>query len=309
MEKALRGIQELGIELPLWKGQDSLWEGTSCQKLDGKKLSQTLLTQLKQIHLSRKQPPKLVVVLVGKDPASQVYVANKEKACQSAGVETQTYRCDPEEWNQNRLLDLIGALNQDPSVHGILVQLPLPGGFDPQVIMDAIHPTKDVDGFLAQNLGMLAQGRSEGFLSCTPFGIMVLLASYGISLASKHVVVAGRSNIVGKPMGLLALMENATLTLVHSHTRQLELHTNQAEIVICAIGKPEFFGPKHFKEGAIVVDVGIHRKPDGSGKLTGDVSGECVGKLGALTPVPGGVGPMTIAMLCLNTALAARRLA
>lgn len=246
----------------------------------------------------------LAVVQVGADPASTVYVNNKKKACAFCGIHSQAYEL-PETTSQQELLELIGGLNRDPEVNGILVQLPLPSHIDEDLIIRAISPEKDVDGFHPMSVGALCIGQ-EGFLSCTPAGIIQLLKRSRIEMDGKECVIVGRSNIVGKPMSLLLLRENGTVTVCHSHTRNLAEITRRADILIVAIGKPKFITADYVKEGAVVIDVGIHRDP--ANKLCGDVDFESVApKCSAITPVPGGVGPMTIAMLMHNCIESASR--
>jgi methylenetetrahydrofolate dehydrogenase (NADP+)/methenyltetrahydrofolate cyclohydrolase len=237
------------------------------------------------------------VIQVGSDPASSVYVGNKKKACAYIGIKSLSYEL-PEETTQEELLALIDKLNKDASVHGILCQLPLPAHIDEDAVIGAISPKKDVDGFHPQNVGALVIGQ-QGFVSCTPAGIIQLLKRSGIDIAGKHCVVIGRSNIVGKPMALLMLRENATVTICHSRTANLAEICREADILIVAIGKPQFIGAEYVKDGAVVIDVGIHR--DADNKLCGDVKyDEVAEKASHITPVPGGVGPMTIAMLMHN---------
>ena len=247
--------------------------------------------------------PGLAVVLVGEDPASQVYVRNKIRACEELGIRSQDHRL-PADTTQERLLELIGELNTDPAVHGILVQLPLPKQISDQAVIAAIDPKKDVDAFHPQNVGKIVQGNYD-FLPCTPAGVMALLRSTGVPIAGKECVVIGRSNIVGKPMALLMLHEHATVTICHSRTRDLAEVCRRADILIVAIGKARFVTAGMVKEGAVVIDVGMDR--DENGKLCGDVDFAGVEpKAGYITPVPGGVGPMTITMLMQNTITAAR---
>ena len=239
----------------------------------------------------------MAVIQVGKDPASSVYVNNKKKACAYIGVESLAYEL-PEETTEQELVDLVEKLNQDDEVNGILVQLPLPKHINEEKIIQTISPKKDVDGFHMQNVGALCVG-SKGYVSCTPLGIIELLKRSGIEIAGKRCVVLGRSNIVGKPMSLLLLRENGTVTVCHSRTQDLKEITKQADILVVAIGKPKFVDETFVKEGAVVIDVGIHRNPEN--KLCGDVDFEKVAPhTSAITPVPGGVGPMTIAMLMNN---------
>jgi methylenetetrahydrofolate dehydrogenase (NADP+)/methenyltetrahydrofolate cyclohydrolase len=276
--------------------------------IDGKATSQAIKDELKaKVEEIRKTKgesavPTLAVVLVGDDPASAVYVRNKKKACEYIGIGSRSIEL-PAETCEEELLALIDDLNGDAAVTGILVQLPLPAHIDENKVIERISPEKDVDGFNPVNAGRLFTGR-PGFVSCTPAGIVELLKRHDINIAGKHCVVVGRSNIVGKPMALLMLKENATVTVCHSKTVNLQEITKQADILICAIGKPRFFGAEYVKDGAVVVDVGIHRMEDG--KLCGDVRfDEVEPKCSAITPVPGGVGPMTIAMLMYNCVQAA----
>lgn len=246
--------------------------------------------------------PCLAVIQVGDDPASSVYVNNKKKACAYIGVESRAFHLD-QNAGEKDLLDLIDRLNRDDSVHGILVQLPIPDQMNENKVIRAISPDKDVDGFHPQSVGSLSIGE-EGFVSCTPAGIIQLLKRSGISIEGKEAVVVGRSNIVGKPMAMLLLRENATVTVCHSRTKDLAAICRRADILVAAIGKPEFFDDTYVKEGACVIDVGIHRGEDG--RLCGDVDFDKVSPLAsAITPVPGGVGPMTIAMLMSNVVEAA----
>lgn len=239
----------------------------------------------------------LAVIQVGADPASTVYVGNKKKACEYIGIRSLAYEL-PEETTEEELLDLITELNERKDVNGILVQLPLPKHINEEKVLDRIDPKKDVDGFHPQNVGALCIGKT-GFVSCTPAGIIQLLKRSGIEIAGKECVVVGRSNIVGKPMALLLLRENGTVTVAHSRTRDLKEVTRRADILVVAIGKPRMITADYVKEGAVVIDVGIHRNENN--KLCGDVDFESVEPLcSAITPVPGGVGPMTIAMLMNN---------
>ena len=241
--------------------------------------------------------PHLAVIVAGDNPASQVYVRNKENACLRAGIRSTILRL-PESCTQKELEGAVAALNADQSVHGILVQLPLPAQIDADKVIRAIAPEKDVDGFHPENVGKLVIGE-PGFVSCTPAGIIQLLKRSGIKMEGKHCVIIGRSNIVGKPMALLMLRENATVTIAHSKTQNLPELCKTADILIVAIGKPQFITADYIKEGAVVIDVGIHR--DENNKLCGDVRyDEVAPHTSAITPVPGGVGPMTIAMLMHN---------
>lgn len=245
----------------------------------------------------------LAVVMIGSDPASSVYVRNKIKACEEAGIRSFAHFL-PENVSQEEALALVGSLAQDKSVHGILVQLPLPAHIDPEKLLAAIPPEKDVDGFSAEHIGRLALAE-EGIVACTPLGVMELLKRYKINVVGKHAVVLGRSNIVGRPMALLLLNADATVTVCHSKTARLKEECARADILIAAVGKPKFVGADMVKEGAVVVDVGINRV---NGVLCGDVDFEAVKeKVSYITPVPGGVGPMTIAMLLKNVCDAAER--
>ena len=247
--------------------------------------------------------PTLAVVLVGEDKASQTYVRAKEKACNEYGIKSVAHRLS-ENTTQNELLALINVLNLDDSIHGILVQLPLPKHIDTNVVLAAIDPQKDVDGFHAVNVGKLVSGL-DGFVPCTPLGVMEILKEYGIDVAGLNAVVIGRSNIVGKPMANLLLNASATVTVTHSKTKNLKEICKNADLIVAAIGKPFFLKADMVKEGAVVVDVGINRLDDG--RLVGDVDfDEVAPKCSYITPVPGGVGPMTIAMLLNNTILAAQ---
>jgi methylenetetrahydrofolate dehydrogenase (NADP+)/methenyltetrahydrofolate cyclohydrolase len=277
--------------------------------IDGKAISQELKNELKEEVAQLKAAGKecaLAVIQVGTDPASSVYVGNKKKACAYIGIESLSYEL-PEETTEEELLALIQRLNEDSKVNGILCQLPLPKHMNEQKITQAISPKKDVDGFHTQNVGALVVG-NPGFVSCTPAGIVELLHRSGIEIAGKHCVVIGRSNIVGKPMALLMLRENATVTVCHSRTENLKEICRSADILIVAIGKPQFITADYVREGAVVIDVGIHR--DENNKLCGDVKFDEVKEVAsAITPVPGGVGPMTITMLMHNCVEAMKLLA
>ena len=239
----------------------------------------------------------LAVIQVGSDPASGVYVRNKKRACEECGIKSLSYEL-PEETSEEELLSLIGRLNADREVNGILVQLPLPEQIDEDKVIQAIDVAKDVDGFHPMSAGALCTGQ-KGFVSCTPAGIIELLKRSNIEISGKECVVAGRSNIVGKPAALLLLRENGTVTLCHSKTADLKEVTKRADILVVAVGRPKFITADYVKEGAVVIDVGIHRNENG--KLCGDVDFDSVApKCSAITPVPGGVGPMTIAMLMSN---------
>lgn len=268
--------------------------------IDGKLISKQLKDELKsEVEQLKKAGKKcaLAVIQVGDDAASSVYVGNKKKACEYIGIESLSYKL-PENTSEDELLALIEKLNADSNVHGILCQLPLPKHMNEEHIVKAISPEKDVDGFHVENVGALVTG-TEGFVSCTPAGIIELLKRSDVTIEGKHCVVIGRSNIVGKPMALLLLRENATVTVCHSKTRNLRDICKQADILVVAIGKPLYIDASYVKKGATVVDVGIHR--DENNKLCGDVDFQKVEPVcGAITPVPGGVGPMTIAMLMKN---------
>ena len=270
------------------------------QIIDGKKISAEIKEELKEQAAQLKAAGvegTLAVIQVGDDPASSVYVRNKKKACEYIGIHSRAFEL-PESVTQSELLKLIADLNADDSVNGILVQLPVPDHIDEKKIINAISPDKDVDGFHPQSVGSLTIGQ-PGFVSCTPAGIIELLKRSGVEIDGKNCVIAGRSNIVGKPMALLMLRENATVTIAHSHTKNLKEICRQADILIVAIGKKEFITGDYIKEGAVVIDVGIHR--DENNKLSGDVKyEEAEKKASMITPVPGGVGPMTIAMLMHN---------
>lgn len=268
--------------------------------IDGKLISKQLKDELRsEVEQLKKAGKKcaLAVIQVGDDAASSVYVGNKKKACEYIGIESLSYKL-PENTSEDELLALIEKLNADSNVHGILCQLPLPKHMNEEHIVKAISPEKDVDGFHVENVGALVTG-SEGFVSCTPAGIIELLKRSNVTIEGKHCVVIGRSNIVGKPMALLLLRENATVTVCHSKTRNLQDICKQADILVVAMGKPLYIDASYVKKGATVVDVGIHR--DENNKLCGDVDFQKVEPVcEAITPVPGGVGPMTIAMLMKN---------
>lgn len=248
--------------------------------------------------------PGLAVVIVGEDPASQVYVANKEKACAELGMYSEKYAL-PAETTQEELLALVDTLNQKEEIHGILVQLPLPEHLDEKAVINRIDPAKDVDAFHPVNVGKIMIGDYD-FVPCTPAGIMELIRESGVEIEGKECVVIGRSNIVGKPMSMLLLHQNGTVTVCHSRTKDLAEVTRRADILVASVGIAHFVTADMVKEGAVVIDVGINRLENG--KLTGDVDFEAVEKIaGAITPVPGGVGPMTITMLMRNTLTAAKR--
>lgn len=268
--------------------------------IDGKKISDEIKAEVRQRTDALKEQGvevTLAVIQVGNNPASSVYVRNKKKACETVGIRSLSYEL-PEETTENELLDLIAELNQREDVNGILLQLPLPDHINEDKMLLAISPKKDVDGFHPQNVGALVVG-DFGFVSCTPAGIIELLKRSNVEMEGKNCVVIGRSNIVGKPMALLMLRENATVTICHSKTKNLKEICKEADILIVAIGKPKYVNKDYIKEGAVVIDVGIHR--DENNKLCGDVDYDDVVDLcSAITPVPGGVGPMTICMLMKN---------
>lgn len=275
------------------------------QLIDGKLISQQIKDELKEKVASLKAQGKeigMAVIQVGNDPASSVYVGNKKKACAYIGIRSESYEL-PEETTQEELLSLIEKLNNDNNIHGILVQLPVPKHINEDTIIKAISPKKDVDGFHPQSVGALSIGQ-PGFVSCTPAGVIQLLKRSDVSIDGKNCVVIGRSNIVGKPMALLLLRENGTVTITHSHTNNLKEICKQADILVVAIGRPKMIDASYVKEGAVVIDVGIHRNENN--KLCGDVDFDSVEPVASkITPVPGGVGPMTIAMLMNNCVEAA----
>ncbi|MFZ2853493.1 MAG: bifunctional methylenetetrahydrofolate dehydrogenase/methenyltetrahydrofolate cyclohydrolase FolD [Rhodocyclaceae bacterium] len=281
--------------------------------LDGNALAQKLRADFKtraEALAEKGTRPGLVVILVGEDPASQVYVRNKVAACEKASFYSEKIVYAPDVAPQV-VLDKIAELNADPKIHGILVQLPLPKHFDSDAVLEAIAPEKDVDGFHAENVGALMQGQPR-FIPCTPYGVMKFFEDAGIDLKGKEAVVIGRSNIVGKPMAMLLLHAGATVTVCHSQTKDLLFHTQRADVLVAAIGRPRFVTAEMVKPGAVVIDVGINRLQDGpeAGKLCGDVDFASVSQVAAaITPVPGGVGPMTITMLLGNTLEAAERAA
>lgn len=274
--------------------------------IDGKEISKKLRLLIKddvsQFVKEHRFTPGLSVVLVGDDPASQVYVRNKARACKYVGIHSEIIRL-AEESSEEQLLNLIEELNNNQNVHGILVQLPLPKHFNSMAVLRAIDPKKDVDGFHIVNAGALFVGE-KSLASCTPMGCIELIKSTGTTIEGKHAVVVGRSNIVGKPISMMLLSENATVTMCHSRTKNLKEITKQGDILVAAIGKPEFISGDMIKQGAVVIDVGINRVND---KLIGDVNFAQALKVASyITPVPGGVGPMTITMLLQNTLTAAR---
>lgn len=278
--------------------------------IDGKAIGQslrgTLADESRAFQAETGIVPHLAAILVGDDPASAVYVRNKQRGCEEVGMKSTLHRL-PAETTQQALLELVRSLNSAGDVHGILVQLPLPKQIDPLVILDAVHPLKDVDAFHPENVGLIVQGRPR-FLPCTPFGVQQLLVTSNIPTAGAHAVVLGRSEIVGKPMALLLMQKgaaaDATVTVCHSRTRNLAEITRSADILIAAIGSPKFVTADMIKPGAVVIDVGTNRVDN---KLVGDVDFEAAREIAsAITPVPGGVGPMTITMLLKNTLAAAR---
>lgn len=279
----------------------------TAQIIDGNALAQELRQSFKarvETLAARGQRPGLAVILVGEDAASQVYVRNKVNACQAIGMHSEKITYDAAV-HPEIVLKRIAELNADPAIHGILVQLPLPKHFDEEAVLEAIAVDKDVDGFHAENVGALAQGNPR-FIPCTPYGVMKMFEKGNVDLAGKEAVIIGRSNIVGKPMASLLINAGATVTVCNSRTRDLAGHTRRADILVAAVGKPRFVTADMVKPGAVVIDVGINRLPDG--KLCGDVDfAGCLEVAGQITPVPGGVGPMTITMLLANTIEAAER--
>lgn len=268
--------------------------------IDGKKISAEIKDEVKEEVAALKEEGKeiaLAVIQVGADPASSVYVRNKKRACEYTGIESVSYEL-PESTTQEELLDIVRKCNEDSKINGILVQLPLPSHIDEDEILLAIDPKKDVDGFHPVSVGNMVIGE-DGFLPCTPAGVIQLLKRSGVEIEGKECVVLGRSNIVGKPMSILLLRENGTVTICHSRTKNLKEVCKRADILVVAIGKPKFIDDSYVKEGAVIIDVGIHRNENN--KLCGDVDFDKVeAKVSAITPVPGGVGPMTIAMLMKN---------
>ncbi|MFC0970387.1 bifunctional methylenetetrahydrofolate dehydrogenase/methenyltetrahydrofolate cyclohydrolase FolD [Pasteurella multocida] len=273
----------------------------TAQVISGTELSKTIKSQVAQkietYTQQGKRSPGLVVILVGADPASQVYVGSKRKSCAEIGIQSKSYDL-PETTQESELLALIDELNADTTVDGILVQLPLPKHIDSTKVIERITPEKDVDGFHPYNVGRLCQ-RIPTLRACTPYGVMKLLETTGIDLHGKHAVIVGASNIVGRPMALELLLAGCTVTVTHRFTKDLAHHVRQADILVVAVGKPKFIPGDWIKAGAIVIDVGINRQ---EGKLVGDVEYDvAIEKAGYITPVPGGVGPMTVAMLMFNT--------
>jgi methylenetetrahydrofolate dehydrogenase (NADP+)/methenyltetrahydrofolate cyclohydrolase len=278
----------------------------AAQIIDGKKVAADIKEGLKKEIAELKSKgiePCLAVVLVGENPASKKYVSSKEKSCGELGIASIAHRI-PDTTTQQELISLVDTLNKDPKVHGILIQLPLPKGLDEKEVMNRISPEKDVDGFGPQSLGRLLMDE-KGFVPCTPYGVMKMIEAYGIDATGKHAVVLGRSVIVGKPLALLLLRKNATVTVCHSKTRDIREECLKADILCVAIGKAKFVKGDWIKEGAVVIDVGIN--VDENGKLVGDVDFQAASeRAGYISPVPGGVGPMTIAMLMYNTVQAAK---
>ncbi|HHV62679.1 MAG TPA: bifunctional methylenetetrahydrofolate dehydrogenase/methenyltetrahydrofolate cyclohydrolase FolD [Firmicutes bacterium] len=279
----------------------------SAKIIDGKavarEIQERLAEEVVQLKNERGITPGLAVVLVGNDPASRVYVNNKKKMCEKLGIYSEEHLLD-ESTSQDTLLALIRDLNSNPRIHGILVQLPLPGHLDEKAVLEAVSPDKDVDGFHPMNVGRLMVGE-PGFVPCTPAGIMELIKHTGVGLKGKRAVVIGRSNIVGKPVALLLLAEHATVTICHSRTVDLPGVAREADVLVVAVGKPKLVNKEFIKPGAVVIDVGVNRVQTG---LVGDVDFDSASEVaGYITPVPGGVGPMTIIMLMRNTIEAARR--
>ncbi|MDA8354457.1 MAG: bifunctional methylenetetrahydrofolate dehydrogenase/methenyltetrahydrofolate cyclohydrolase FolD [Firmicutes bacterium] len=275
--------------------------------IDGKVLAKEIKGELaKEVAVLAEETgerPGLAVILVGNDPASETYVRGKVRDCEEVGIRSQLIR-KPDTIEEDELLSEVQRLNEDPAIHGILVQLPLPDQINPDRVISEIRPDKDVDGFHPLNAGRLATGL-DSLLPCTPHGILQMLKRSGVSIAGKHAVVVGRSNIVGKPVSLLLQRENATVTMCHSRTEDLAHHTRQADILVAAVGRLHMITRQHVREGAVVIDVGMNRTPEG--KLAGDVDFDAVEPIASrITPVPGGVGPMTRAMLLYNTVKAAR---
>jgi methylenetetrahydrofolate dehydrogenase (NADP+) / methenyltetrahydrofolate cyclohydrolase len=280
----------------------------SYQLIDGKQIAKEIRAELKKEVSQLTEEglkPGLAVILVGNNPASETYVRSKIRASEEIGIHSRLIRME-ETVQEEELLNQVKELNEDPAIHGILVQLPLPAHIDPDKVIATISPSKDVDGFSPVNMGKMMIGQN-GLLPCTPYGIMQLFKRTGIFLEGKHAVVVGRSNIVGKPMAMLLQQANATVTLCHSKTADLAHHTRQADILVAAVGRGEMITKEFVKPGAVVIDVGMNRNE--AGKLVGDVNFEEVAPVcSAITPVPGGVGPMTVAMLMKNTVTAAKKL-
>lgn len=276
--------------------------------IDGKAISIAVQEKLKEqvtyFSMNFGRRPALAVIMVGEDPASAVYVRNKIRACENIGMRSESYSL-PVGTDETKIAEIIKKLNEDKDIDGILVQLPLPAPLDAKKLLPLIDPSKDVDGFGVENIGSLMLDDRNGLYSCTPLGIMQLIASTGVSIAGKHAVVVGRSNEVGKPVAMMLLGQNATVTICHSKTENLASYTKTADILVVAVGKAHLINGDMIKDGAVVIDVGINRTPEG--KLVGDVDFDSAfDKCSHITPVPGGVGPMTIAMLMANTMKAAK---
>lgn len=276
--------------------------------IDGRKISADIRAEVAEgvakLKGEKGVTPGLAVIIVGEDPGSQIYVRNKEKACAETGIDSVKHEL-PADVSEEELITLVNRLNDDPNIHGLLVQLPLPKHIDEDRVIDTISVKKDVDGFTPVNVGNMLIGK-DCFLPCTPHGIIVLLQRVGIDISGKDAVIVGRSNIVGKPAAILLMQNNATVTICHSRTKNLAAHTGRADILVVGIGKPKMITADMVKEGAAVIDAGINR--DAEGKVVGDVDYDGVfDKVGAITPVPGGVGMMTVAMLMYNTLEAAKK--
>ena len=276
--------------------------------IDGRKISADIRAEVAEgvakLKGEKGVTPGLAVIIVGEDPGSQIYVRNKEKACAETGIDSVKHEL-PADVSEEELITLVNRLNDDPNIHGLLVQLPLPKHIDEDRVIDTISVKKDVDGFTPVNVGNMLIGK-ECFLPCTPHGIIVLLERIGMDISGKDAVIVGRSNIVGKPAAILLMQNNATVTICHSRTKDLAAHTSRADILVVGIGQPKMITADMVKEGAAVIDAGINR--DAEGKVVGDVDYDGVfDKVGAITPVPGGVGMMTVAMLMFNTLEAARK--
>lgn len=278
--------------------------------IDGRKISAEIRAEVAEgvakLKSERGVTPGLAVIIVGEDPGSQIYVRNKQKACEETGINSVKHEL-PADVSEEELISMVNRLNDDPSIHGLLVQLPLPKHIDEDRVIDTISIKKDVDGFTPVNVGNMLIGK-DCFLPCTPHGIIILLERCGIEISGKDAVVVGRSNIVGKPAAILLMQNNATVTVCHSRTKDLAAHTRQADILVVGIGQPKMITKDMVKEGAAIIDAGINR--DEEGKVVGDVDYDGVfDKVGAITPVPGGVGMMTVAMLMFNTLEAAKKAA
>lgn len=295
---------QFGFQFPHLTDQQKkiCFPNSSCIKLDGKLVAERMREQL--VALAKNQPrPHLTVILAGENPASEIYVTRKVKMFESLGFSSDLIRLSSSETTRPKVAKLIEDLNRNPNVHGILLQLPLPHGIPANSLVNLISPEKDVDGFHPYSLGKLSAGQFETALPCTPLGVMVMLGAYGIPTVGARAVVIGRSQVVGRPMSILLMSADATVSVCHRHTRTEDLVTlcNEADIIVVAAGKPNLVTKKHVRPGAVVIDVGINRLP--SGKVVGDTSSDVCEVAGALTPVPGGVGPMTVTMLAINTAL------